>query len=119
MIISNQPLSTSRGKLYDQVHRIVQSTPALDMHTHLYDPAFGDLLLSGIDEQLVYHYLVAETFRSSTMGYEDFWKLPRAQQADHVWSTLFQERSPAPPMRQTRYLRLIYWTGLMRQRVKP
>ncbi|MDA7618313.1 MAG: glucuronate isomerase [Verrucomicrobiota bacterium] len=94
MIISNQPLSTSRGKLYDQVHRIVQSTPALDMHTHLYDPAFGDLLLSGIDEQLVYHYLVAETFRSSTMGYEDFWKLPRAQQADHVWSTLFQERSP-------------------------
>jgi len=33
------------------------------MHPHLHDPAFGELLVWGIDELLVYHYLVAEAFR--------------------------------------------------------
>ncbi|MBT3911732.1 MAG: glucuronate isomerase, partial [Verrucomicrobia bacterium] len=41
-----------------------------DIHTHLYDPAFGELLLWGIDDQLVYHYLVAEAFRHFDIGYE-------------------------------------------------
>ncbi|HXI54407.1 MAG TPA: hypothetical protein VNH84_22995, partial [Candidatus Saccharimonadales bacterium] len=46
-----------------QVEAIVRDTPICDIHTHLYDPAFGDLLLWGIDDLLTYHYLVAETFR--------------------------------------------------------
>ncbi|MEO8353430.1 MAG: glucuronate isomerase, partial [Chthoniobacteraceae bacterium] len=45
------------------VHEIVEQTPVYDIHTHLYDPAFGELLLWGIDEMLTYHYLVAESFR--------------------------------------------------------
>ena len=32
----------------------------MDIHTHLYEAAFGELLLWGIDELLIYHYLVAE-----------------------------------------------------------
>ena len=40
--------------------RSVRETSVYDIHTHLYDPAFGELLLWGIDDQLVYHYLVAE-----------------------------------------------------------
>ena len=36
---------------------VVEKTPVFDIHTHLYDPAFGDLLLWGIDELLIYHYL--------------------------------------------------------------
>ena len=49
--------------LAEKVEAIVASTPVFDIHTHLYDPAFGPLLLWGIDELLVYHYLVAEAFR--------------------------------------------------------
>ena len=53
----------SRVPFAAQVEEIVASTPVYDIHTHLYDPAFGDLLLWGIDDLLVYHYLVAESFR--------------------------------------------------------
>ena len=59
MSMSNEPSSSSRAKLHGNVRRIVRYSPALDMHTNLYDTAFGDLLLYGIDEQLIYHYLVA------------------------------------------------------------
>ena len=45
------------------VSQTVRETGVYDIHTHLYDPAFGELLLWGIDDQLVYHYLVAEAFR--------------------------------------------------------
>ena len=39
--------------LRTRVERIVASTPVTDIHTHLYDPAFGELLLWGIDELLI------------------------------------------------------------------
>ncbi len=85
------PSSDSLGPL---VERIALETPVDDIHTHLYDPAFGSLLLWGIDDLLVYHYLVAETFRVLEMPYEAFWELSRVQQADLVWRQLFLERSP-------------------------
>jgi len=43
---------------------------------------------------LTYHYLVAETFRSTAISPEAFWQLSKAQQADLVWQTLFVENSP-------------------------
>ena len=46
------------------VERTVMTAPVYDIHTHLYAPAFGDLLLWGIDDLLVYHYLVAEGFQT-------------------------------------------------------
>jgi len=76
------------------VHRIVLQTPVYDIHTHLYDPVFGPLLLWGIDELLVYHYLVAESFRYHRMDYEQFWALDKTRQADLIWERLFLENSP-------------------------
>ena len=76
------------------VHKIAADTPIDDIHTHLYDPAFGDLLLWGIDDLLVYHYLVAESFRYFEMPYDKFWKLSKTEQADLIWDALFIQHSP-------------------------
>jgi hypothetical protein len=83
-----------RSALAQQVEEVVLATPVVDVHTHLYDPAFKDLLLWGIDELLAYHYLVAEAFRYSTLPYEDFWALSKPQQAELIWDALFVEHSP-------------------------
>ncbi len=76
------------------MERIVGATPVTDIHTHLCDPAFGDLLLWGIDDLLVYHYLVAETFRHLSLPFDEFWTLPKARQAEVIWGKLFLENSP-------------------------
>src|SRR5215218_5792789 len=83
-----------RTALRRHVEEVVNRTPVIDLHTHLYAPEFGDLGLSGIDELLTYHYLVAETFRSARVGYESFWRMSRTEQADLVWRTLFVENTP-------------------------
>ena len=80
--------------LPQQVADIVGTTPVFDMHTHLYDPAFGGLLLWGIDELLTYHYLIAEGFRHFDLPYEKFWALSKTQQADLIWDALFIQHSP-------------------------
>jgi hypothetical protein len=77
-----------------KVEAAVRETAVSDIHTHLYDPAFGDLLLWGIDDLLVYHYLVAEAFRYLDISYEAFWSLERTAQADLIWKALFIENSP-------------------------
>lgn len=82
------------ASLAAEVERIVNATPVIDIHTHLYDPAFRELLLWGIDELLVYHYLVAEAFRQLDTPYEKFWSLPKTAQADLIWDALFLKHSP-------------------------
>src|SRR5687768_4799751 len=92
------------------VESALASQPVLDMHTHLYPPAFGTpvpnatgpvdpggLMLWGVDELLTYHYLVAEVFRvvpASALPYESFWEMSKTAQADHIWRHLFVERTP-------------------------
>jgi hypothetical protein len=80
--------------LSNLVAEIVQATPVFDIHTHLYDPAFGELLLWGIDDLLTYHYLIAEGFRQVDVPYEKFWTLSKTQQADLIWDALFIRHSP-------------------------
>lgn len=87
-------LGRKQADLVRMVQRVVAETPVYDIHTHLYDPAFKELLLSGIDDLLVYHYLVAEAFRHLPLPYEKFWVLSRREQADLVWNALFVEHSP-------------------------
>jgi len=87
-------MKASRVPLEKQVEDIVMSTPVADIHTHLYDPAFGDLLLWGIDDLLIYHYLVAEAFRYFNLPYDKFWALSKAEQAELVWDALFVQHSP-------------------------
>ena len=86
------PLSSR--SIRETVADLVARTPVFDIHTHLYDPAFGDLLLWGIDELLVYHYLIAEGFRQFDLPYERFWALSKQGQAEVIWNALFIEHSP-------------------------
>jgi hypothetical protein len=37
----------------------------VDLHTHLFPPSHGQLMLWGIDELLTYHYLIAEYFQTA------------------------------------------------------
>ncbi|MFM8469573.1 MAG: glucuronate isomerase [Limisphaerales bacterium] len=83
-----------RAAIAAQVEQAVLTTPVYDIHTHLYDPAFGELLLWGIDDLLVYHYLVAEAFRQFDLPYEKFWAMSKTEQADAIWNALFVEHSP-------------------------
>jgi hypothetical protein len=88
------PAAQDTLKLSSDVTSIVASTPVLDIHTHLYDPAFGPLLLWGIDDLLVYHYLIAEGFRYFDIPYSKFWTLPKTQQSELIWDALFIQNSP-------------------------
>ncbi len=100
----------ARADIRATVHNAIQSQPIVDMHTHLYPPTFGTpntnktnapdpngLMLWGVDELVTYHYLIAEVFRAvpaTKFPYEQFWKMTRAEQADHIWKHLFVERTP-------------------------
>jgi len=106
------PLETvvKRDEISSAVKKALDAQPVIDMHTHLYSPAFGTpvsnatgktdpngLLLWGIDELVTYHYLIAEVFRvvpPSALPYEKFWAMSKTQQADHIWKHLFVERTP-------------------------
>jgi hypothetical protein len=100
--MSNEPRDNhgSHAKLTEpvelrrQVIEVVHSAPAVDMHTHLFAPEFRQLNLSGIDELLTYHYLVAECFRSCSVSPDDFWRLSKTEQADLVWTNLFVRNTP-------------------------
>ena len=87
-------MSVDRKTIGRTVRSILDETPITDIHTHLYGPAFGRLLMSGIDELLTYHYLVAEALHWLPMSPESYWRLDKRAQADLVWRTLFRERSP-------------------------
>ena len=107
--MSNTRLS-DRASIQKQIESALAAEPIVDMHTHLYPPSFGSpvpnktgktdatgLLLWGIDELLTYHYLVAEVFRvvpATELSYDDFWKMTKVQQADHIFKHLFIERAP-------------------------
>src|SRR5436309_6698099 len=83
-----------QSNLAAKVEGIVTSTLLHDVHTHLYDPAFRELLLWGIDDLLVYHYLVAEAFRYLDLPYDKFWSLSKTEQAELIWDALFIKHSP-------------------------
>ena len=85
---------TERAQLRQQVEEAINNTPVIDVHTHLSPPEFGNMSLSGIDELLTYHYLIAEVFRSSSIAPERFWQMSKAEQADLIWKSLFVENTP-------------------------
>src|ERR1041385_4754962 len=105
----NQDVMT-KDQLRATVHELVSNEPIVDMHTHLYPPSFGTpvpnatgrtdpagLMLWGLDELVTYHYLVAEVYRvvpATKLPYEQFWKMSKPQQADHIWKHLFVDRAP-------------------------
>lgn len=83
------------GTVRERVTHQLAQTAILDIHTHVFSEAFGNLLLWGIDELLTYHYLVAELFRyRPDLRYEDFWTRSKQQQADLIWDELFVRNTP-------------------------
>ena len=70
------------------------ATPVYDLHTHLYPPNFGPLMLWGVDELLTYHYLIGETIRASGIAYDAFWNMSALDRSAFIWRTLFLERAP-------------------------
>ena len=84
----------SSEQLRPTVEEVLATTAFIDIHTHLFSPAFGNLGLWGIDELLTYHYLEAEFFRSSNMSPERYWRLSKPEQADAIWRALFVENTP-------------------------
>jgi hypothetical protein len=88
-------LLTDAEELRAEVEIVMNSTPVVDAHTHLFPPEFNQLSLFGIDELLTYHYLTAETFRSARIAYDQFWAMSKKEQADLVWKTLFVDNTPA------------------------
>ena len=103
-----QPIPSNR--LAAVVHDCLASQSVVDMHTHLYTPKFATpvpngtgrtdpagLLLWGVDELVTYHYLVAEVYRyvpATRLPYDQFWKMSKRQQADHIWKYCFVENTP-------------------------
>jgi hypothetical protein len=88
------PEALAADQIYPAVEKVLSTTQFIDMHTHLFPPAFGKLGLWGIDELLTYHYLEAEFFRFSDMTPEHYWSLPKRDQADAIWRALFVENNP-------------------------
>jgi hypothetical protein len=84
----------TEAQIRSAVEDVLTSTPFVDIHTHLYSPAFGKLGLWGIDELLTYHYLEAELFRSSDIKPHQYWALSKREQADLIWQALFVETTP-------------------------
>jgi len=76
------------------VREAVAAAPVFDMHTHLFAPAFGPLLLWGPDDLLTYHYLTAEYLRATREAPGPFLALSKEEQAEATWRTLFLERPP-------------------------
>ncbi len=106
----SSPSLSDFAPLRSKVDQIVGETEVWDLHTHLFSPRFGTpmggasgksdpegLMLWGIDELLTYHYLVSEVFRvvpARRFSYDDFFRMNKSEQADHIWKHLFVERSP-------------------------
>ena len=91
--------SLSASEVEMVVHRLVHTTEAIDLHTHIFPASHGQLLLYGIDELLTYHYLVAELFMvipwdGPISSPDDFFSWPKAVQAELVFEELFVNRSP-------------------------
>lgn len=89
---STRPLKGEQ--ITSTVEDVLSSTQFIDIHTHLFSPAFGKISLWGIDELLTYHYLEAEFFRSSDTTHEEYWRFSKRQRADAIWKALFVENSP-------------------------
>jgi len=81
-------------QILGEVQDVLASTQVIDIHTHLFSPAFGKIGLWGIDELLTYHYLESEFFRSSDTTPEEYWNLSKTERADAIWQALFVENSP-------------------------
>ncbi len=87
-------MATVMDSIKEWVGKALEKVSIVDVHTHLFNSSFGELLLWGIDELLTYHYLVAEVMRYTDISYDGFWGMSKKEQAEFVWDELFVKRVP-------------------------
>src|SRR3984893_1806879 len=92
--VARAELLKEPSELKRQVELLVRTTPVIDVHTHVFPTDFDGMFLSGIDDLVTYHYLIAETFRSADLTPAHFWGMTKRERADLVWQTLFVENTP-------------------------
>lgn len=91
----------AQEQIRERTRQIVDETPVFDIHTHLYSPPFGDLLLWGPDELVTYHYLIAEVSRTDrAVSPEQYYAMSKADQAAHIWQRCFVEHGPVSEARR-------------------
>src|SRR6266478_4107942 len=87
-------LLTDSSDLRRQVELAVATVPVIDIHTHIFPTEFDEMCFHGIDDLLTYHYLIAETFRSTDISHACFWEMTKTERADLIWQSLFVESTP-------------------------
>ena len=88
-------MSQNVERVREMTRDALRSIAICDVHTHLCNSSFGELLLWGFDETVTYHYLIAELFRARPdLDYAAYWSMPKPEQADLIWRTIFVENSP-------------------------
>ncbi|KAL7686322.1 putative 6-phosphogluconate dehydrogenase, domain 2, metal-dependent hydrolase [Plasmopara halstedii] len=85
---------SSKEEVANFVREAVASVQIIDVHTHLFPPSHGKLMLWGINELLTYHYLVAEFLQTSQLQVEELNLYSKEEQATMIWQHLFVDRSP-------------------------
>ncbi|TYZ66927.1 hypothetical protein PybrP1_012239 [[Pythium] brassicae (nom. inval.)] len=96
-VLRNQQTSEylgSKDELAAFVRSAVAQVEVIDVHTHLFPPSHGKLMLWGINELLTYHYLVAEYLMTAPIDIDEFNTYSKATQAALIWQHLFVDRSP-------------------------
>src|SRR5271165_2148512 len=89
-----QEPSVAAADILSVVEQELQSTPFIDVHTHLFQPSLGEMGLWGIDELITYHYLEAELFRSNSITPPAYFELSKLEKSDLIWKTLFLDNAP-------------------------
>lgn len=85
---------TSKEELKKVVNKEVEDIWVIDPHAHVFPKNFKNSLVWGIDELLTDNHLVSEYLEFNVVDKAEFIMLPKEQQADLIWKTLFIDNSP-------------------------
>ena len=80
--------------LKEELNIIINNTEIFDIHTHLFPSSFKTYYLSGIEEVLNYHYLIAELLTSTNITPNAFYDLNNKDRAKKIWEELFIKQTP-------------------------
>ena len=80
--------------LREELNKIINNTEIFDIHTHLFPSSFKTYYLSGIEEVLNYHYLIAELLTSTNITPNAFYDLNNKDRAKKIWEELFIKQTP-------------------------
>lgn len=85
---------TSKEELKKVVSKEVENIWIVDPHAHVFPEGFKNSLVWGIDELLTDNHLVSEYLEFNVVDKAEFTLLPKEQQANLIWKTLFVDNSP-------------------------